>query len=204
MNKKYKQIIIGIDQSYTRTGLSLISESKVIDSKCIELSKLKDNSSRRMKLKANIEKVLKLTLVASEDVVIIIERIRLQSQGSININYIKSVGALNAMIVDIAKEYNVKVFSVDTRSWKARVVGNVKPLKNKYGVPDEKWPTIKYMLNKGYKKYIMHEVTNKRKKKGTFIASDGLKYEFINDIADSMAIGLYWFYGPHELLVEEH
>ena len=47
----------------------------------------------------------------SKNIICVIERIRLRSQGFLNINYIKSIGALNALIVDLMYEYNIKVYS---------------------------------------------------------------------------------------------
>jgi hypothetical protein len=125
------------------------------------------------------------------DVYVIIERIRLQSQGFINIDYIKSIGALNAVIVDCAKQYGLKVYSVDTRAWKSAIVGTSKPMNNKYGINPEKWPTIQFIRRMGFEDKILIPVS-KRKKTGVIII-DGERYTFNDDAADSACIALYGF-----------
>ena len=78
------------------------------------------------------------------------------------------MGALTSVIVDVCYEYDIPVYSVDTRAWKAQVVGTSKPQVNKFGVPEEKWPTVKWVIDKGFEKKILLDVTGTRKHKGTF------------------------------------
>ena len=136
------------------------------------------------------------------DVIVIIERIRLQSQGFINIDYIKSIGALNALIVDTAFTFDYPIYSVDTRAWKSSVVGNSKGKTNKYGIDPKKWPTILWCVSKGYKKYIINYDVGKRKSKG-IIEKNGERYTYNDNIADSICISLYGFTN-NQLLKEEH
>ena len=137
------------------------------------------------------------------EVFIIIERIRLQSQGFINIDYIKSIGALNAVIVDCAKEFNLPVYSVDTRAWKSAIVGTSKPQNNKLGIDPEKWPTIQFIKRLGYEDKILLPVSN-RKKKGVF-EKNGKRYTYNDDAADSACIALYGFIPKHRQKLElEH
>ena len=100
------------------------------------------------------------------------------------------------------QEHNIKTYSVDTRCWKAQVIGTSKPQANKYGVPEEKWPTVKWVISKGFKKSILKIVTG-RKKKGTFIGKDGLHYMFDNDAADSCGIAMFGVVGDKNKLVLE-
>ena len=191
MNK----IVIGIDQSYKNTGISICKNGILTNIRSIHLDRFKDNSERRNHLAKVLytlfSKVSKIANTDVTEVYIIIERIRLQSQGFINIDYIKSIGALNAVIVDIAKQFNLSVYSVDTRSWKSAVVGTSKPQRNKYGIDPEKWPTIQYIKSLGYEKKILIPVSN-RKKKGVF-EIDGVRYTYNDDAADSACIALYGF-----------
>lgn len=201
------KIVIGIDQSYKDTGVSISFNGNLKMAKDIKLEHFKNNSERRNFLKERLLIIFShveiLSFKHNAEVIVIIERIRLQSQGFINIDYIKSIGALNALIVDTASEFNFPVYSVDTRAWKSAIVGNSKGQKNKYGIDEKKWPTILWCVSKGYKKYIKSSV-NKGKKKGV-IEKDGERYTYNDNIADSICISLYGFINnSKQLLKEEH
>ena len=146
--------------------------------------------------------VIHKTKAKSDDVIIICERIRLRSQEFINEDYLKATGALISVIVDIAYKYDIPVYSVDTRAWKACVVGTSKPKENKYGVDPHKWPTILYLKNSGYLKEILIPYVG-RATKG-IIEIKGNKYKFNDDAADSACIALFGFLGDSERLKLEH
>lgn len=196
------KIIIGIDQSYKNTGISIIVGRELRQVKSIELSGYANNSQRRRVLGKKLDSLLKLVAAKSDDPVCIIERIRLQSQGFINIDYIKSIGALNAIIVDHCAKYDIPVFSVDTRCWKSQVVGTSKPKPNKYGVPPEKWPTVLWCIKQGFESSILVKVEG-RKTKGTFMRNNQ-KYMYNNDAADSAAIAMFGIVGDPDKLKKEH
>jgi Holliday junction resolvasome RuvABC endonuclease subunit len=73
---------------------------------------------------------------------ILIERVRLYSRGFISTNTVIALGTLVAAVVDST---NLDVFSVDSRSFKSRVVGNskcskgdvVKWVKDKFNIKAE-------------------------------------------------------------------
>ena len=195
---KYKKVVIGIDQSYNNTGISIAADGKLIKVKSIQLDDFKVNSAKRRALANTLNGLLKAVCPKAMKVVCIIERIRLHSQGFLNIDYIKSIGALNSVIIDKCDEYNVAVYSVDTRCWKAQVIGTSKPMPNDFGVPEEKWPTIKWLLDQGWENSILIPI-NGRKTKGTFIR-DGKKYMYNNDAADSAGIAIFGFVGDQEKL----
>lgn len=195
----YNQVIIGIDQSYKNTGITIIADGKIKIIRSIQLSKLKSNSDKRRVLKQHLFTLLSQISSKCSNIVCIIERIRLRSQGFININYIKSIGALNAMIVDVMSEFDVKVYSVDTRCWKATVIGTSKPLDNKYGVPPEKYPTVVWCIKQGFKSSILIDMSNTRTRKGTFTRK-GKKYMFDNDAADSCGIAMFGVIGDKDKL----
>jgi hypothetical protein len=200
-SKKYKTLVIGIDQSYKNTGISMAAGGILLAVKSIQLEKLISNSAKREKIRLELTRALEKAINNSDTVICVIERIRLRSKGFLNINYIKSIGALNAVIVDTCDKYNVKVYSVDTRCWKAQVVGTSKPQENNYGVPPEKWPTIKWLIKKGFKDSILIKVKG-RKNKGTF-TENGIKYKYNDDAADSAAISMFYFIGDKNKLEEE-
>ena len=195
---KYKKVIIGIDQSYSNTGISIAADGKLIKVRSIRLDIYKTNSDKRRALTNKLNGLLKAVCPNAKEVICIIERIRLRSQGFLNIDYIKSIGALNSVIVDICYENYVPVYSVDTRCWKAQVIGTSKAEANKYGVPEEKWPTVKWLLKQGWENSILIPVEGK-KTKGTFIRN-GQKYMYNNDAADSAGIAMFGFVGDQDKL----
>lgn len=199
------RIIIGIDQSYKNTGVSIVCDGKLKQVRSIRLEKLKSNSQRRRVLSQKLSSLLRLVAQKDPNAICIIERIRLRSgqqQSFINIDYIKSIGALNALIVDCCAEYNIPVYSVDTRCWKAQVVGTSKPRSNKYGVPPEKWPTVRWCIKQGFRSSILVQITG-RKTKGTFV-SGGQRYQYNDDASDSAAIAMFGIVGDPQKLKEEH
>ena len=192
---KYNKIVIGIDQSYKNTGISIAADGKLKNISNIRLDGFKNNPERRNILKSKLDKVFeKYFLLADKygaEIEIIIERIRLQSDGFLNFDYIKSIGALNSIIIDCAYKYGIEVFSVDTRSWKSQVIGTSKPRNNKYGIDPKKWPTILWIISQGLENKIKRPVSN-RKKKGV-ITKNSERFTYDDDAADSAGIALYGF-----------
>lgn len=201
----YNQIVIGIDQSYKNTGISIIADGKIRDIKSILLESYPNNTERRIKLRSSINKLLYSVSNKSDSIICMIERTRVHGgeKSFININTIKAMASLTALTVDMMYSYNIPVYSVDTRSWKAQVVGTSKPMQNKYGVPPEKWPTVKWVISQGFENKILVDVTNTRKVKGTFIRN-GKRYMYNDDAADSAGIGMFWFVGNKNLLKKEN
>ena len=198
---KYNKVVIGIDQSYNNAGISIAADGNLVKVKSLHLDRYKSNSEKRRALANTLDGLLKAVYPKAKEVVCVIERIRLRSQGFLNIDYIKSIGALNSVIVDKCHEFCVPVYSVDTRCWKAQVVGTSKPMANKFGVPEEKWPTVRWLLKQGWESSILIPVEG-RKTKGTFVR-DGQKYMYNNDAADSAAIAMFGFIGDSDKLQEE-
>lgn len=192
MNK----VVIGIDQSYKNTGVA-VNKNNGEDLKVfgIYTDCYKNNSIKRNVLKEKLNRIVKHTKEKYPDteIVCIIERIRLKSQGFLNINYIKGIGALNAIITDIMYDYGIETFSVDTRAWKSAVVGTSKPMENKYGLPPEKYPTIVWNVKHGRKKEIIKTDVGKKKKKGVLIDKNGNRYMYDDDKSDSIGISFYGF-----------
>lgn len=205
IRKQKRKIVIGIDQSYKNTGISIALDGVLKQISNLKLSDYKNNSERRKALKDKLnfvfDKFSRMAQNNNYDLQIIIERIRLTSQGFLNIDYIKSIGALNALIVDIAYKYHIDVYSVDTRAWKSAVVGTSKPKENKYGIDPKKWPTLCYLIKEGYENNLLRPVSN-RKNKGVVKIIEGQKYIYDDDAADSACIALYGFTKNQKLEVE--
>lgn len=191
-------VVIGIDQSYTRTGITILQDKKILRMKSINFEECKNNTEKRLAIYTYLEIIFKRRLkkqIEQNDVIIITERIRLRSQGFLSEAYIKSTGALIATIIDVARLYNVPVYSVDTRSWKGQIVGDSKPLQNPYGINPEKYRTILYMRDKGLLKYIAEEYKGRGKKGVINVKIDGEKVpcKINDDMADSYCIAMYGY-----------
>lgn len=199
---KYKQLSIGIDQSYKNCGVSISADGQLLKVTHIKLEQCRTNTDRRRLLKAYLDNMLKAITPKADSIICIIERIRLHSQGFLNIDYIKSMGALNAVIIDIMDEYDIPVYSVDTRCWKSQVIGTSKPKDNNLGVPKEKYPTVEWCIEQGFENSVLRTVKG-RKKKGTF-TRNGIRYMYDNDACDSSAISMFYFVGNKEKLKQEH
>lgn len=200
---KYKKLVIGIDQSYKNTGISISADGKLLKISSINLEKYYNNSNKREYLAERLKKILEKIYNKAGEVVCIIERIRLRSKGFVNIDYIKSIGALNALIVDIMSYYGIPTYSVDTRCWKAQIVGTSKPGNpdNSYAMEPEKYPTFEW-LKMNYPHLLMSvfiDMTGTRKKKNVF-EENGRLWKINDDACDSAAISLFGFYGQKDKL----
>ena len=197
----YKEVVIGIDQAYQSTGVSIVADGRLKDVKSIRLDKYKNNSRKRGALRTKLQRLMSEVADKSSSIVCIVERARLHGGPTsfINIDAIKAMGALTATIVDAMDEYGVKVYSVDTRCWKSQVVGTSKPQSNEYGVPEEKWPTVQWCIRQGFERKLLVDVSATKKCKGTFVRGDK-KYQYNNDAADSAGIAMYWVLGDHNKL----
>ena len=201
--------VIGVDQSYTRTGITILKDKEVVEMYSLEYEHCKNNSEKRTALENILhEMVLDHNIV---NPLVITERIRLRSQGFLSEAYIKATGALIATIIDFFHYYNeIPVYSVDTRSWKSQIIGNSKPLDNPYGINPEKYRTILYMRDKGLLHHIAEEYKGKGKK-GVIWANrtltDGKKEKVrirVNDdLADSYCIALYGFLPKNKQKLKE-
>lgn len=193
-----KKIVIGIDQSYTRTGISVIHtcDERLFQIMSINFDKKMSNTQKREMLKENLEQLmiyLDNYTNNPHDILVITEQIRLFSNGHISQDYIKSTSALVATIIDFFYGYDLDVYSVDTRTWKRAIVGTDKPMKNKYGIDPKKYPTILYMRQNGLLKYIVEEYKGRGKKGVIPVNMNGKKVlcKINDDMADSYCIAKY-------------
>lgn len=198
------KIVIGIDQSYTRTGITILKDKEVVEMFSLDYEHCKNNSEKRTALENTLhEMVLEHNIV---NPLVITERIRLRSQGFLSEAYIKATGALIATIIDFFEYFNeIPVYSVDTRSWKSQIVGNSKPLENSYGINKEKYRTILYLRSKGLLKYIVEPYTGRGKQGVINIKINGKKTpcKINDDLADSYCIAMYGFLPEHKQKLKE-
>lgn len=141
-------IIMGIDASYARTGLAIAEDGELKAVKSIKFKGLKKKPEKRANLKMKVENYIK----KYQPEMIVVERTRQFSTNDksfIALNMIKTGISLLTIIIDVAYENGIPVYSVDTRSWKKVVVGSSKP--DKYG--NKKQPTIDYVKSLGFEVY---------------------------------------------------
>lgn len=196
--------MIGIDQSYADSGIAVVFNGKLRVVRECKPSTTTSNTERRALLRQTLIRVFstmqqKAAEMEECEVVCIIERIRLQSakpgeQHFLNLDYIKGIGALNALIVDLAYEYQIPVYSVDTRSWKVQVTGSSKPQSNPFGFPEEKWPTIMWCIEQGYENWIVEDVSPRKKK--AVVERGDYRYTYNDNKADAIGIAMYGFINP--------
>ena len=203
------KVVIGIDQSYTRTGITILKDKEVVAMLSLEYEHCKNNSEKRTALENTLHEMALDHNITNP--LVITERIRLRSQGFLSEAYIKATGALIATIIDFFHYYNeVPVYSVDTRSWKSQIVGNSKPLNNTYGINPEKYRTILYMRDRGLLHHIAEEYKG-RGEKGVIWANrtltDGKKekvrVKINDDLADSYCIAMYGFLPENKQKLKE-
>lgn len=191
------KIVIGIDQSYKCTGITIMQDNEIRETLSVDYLGCDNNSKKRQYLRMVLRKIISRYTNRLEDITVITERIRLRSQGFLSESYIKSTGALVATIVDTFEQFNIPVYSVDTRAWKSAIVGTSKPKENKYDIDPHKWPTILYLKQKGLLKHIAYPYKGKSTK-GVIKVNMGLTEGIVNcrindDVADSICIAMYGF-----------
>lgn len=191
------KIVIGIDQSYKRSGITIMESNKILKTISIDYLGCNNNTQKRQLLRIKLSKIIGHYTDRLEDITVITERIRLRSQGFLSEAYIKATGALVSVIIDTFSPFNIPVYSVDVRSWKSQIVGTSKPKENKYGIDPHKWPTILYLKQKGLLKYIAYPYKGKSTK-GVIKVNMGLTEGIVNckindDVADSICIAMYGF-----------
>jgi len=183
------KISIGIDQSYKQTGLAISIDGKIHKIKSIEYKGCECNSEKRKRIIKVLHSAINYCLSEVKvdpqndivDMIIIVERIRLSSQGFLNWGFIKGNSALVATIVDTAYEHDVPVYSVDTRSWKSRIVGSSKGRKTKV------------LITKGKNKGKHKTVEDKKGPTMDFVKTLGFDVKGNDDMADAACISLYAF-----------
>lgn len=188
---KYNKIVIGIDQSYTSTGISICADGKLLKVTSIDFKGLKIKSEKRKHLSNILYRILKLNSLKASECLIICERIRTFSQGHLSPAYLISTGALIGSIVDTAYDFDVPVYSVDTRSWKSQVVGTNKIApRHKHEIKPEKMATIEFVERLGFDLKLYNKDGSIKK---SVRGKNKGKIKYNDDAADSACIALYAF-----------
>lgn len=186
--------VIGIDQSYKRTGLSLSYEGKLIDYFSISPEDTQTISEKR-KYISNIVyhwlgKSVSEGKLEPQNTICIFESIRMFSRGFLSMDYLLKTTALITNIADIMIEAGIECYSVDTRAWKSTVIGTSKPQVNKWKINPAKWPTICYVRDKLDVDHKALLIPEKHRKAGTILIH-GKHYSVNDDLCDAICISLY-------------
>lgn len=210
-------VCIGVDQSYRRTGVSVSVDGSLKLAKSIDLSRLKSKAEKRLAVSRRLSSLANHILArhSPSEVVCVLERVRTFSQKFLSVPYIKSMGALNAVIADLMWQNGIACYSVDTRAWKSGVVGYSSPASTKhpealrfskhFDVDPRKAPTALLVCKHHpilFKREAVRPVAGSRRS-GTFISKSGVRCEIDDDLCDSACISLSWFrLDPSKFIVE--
>lgn len=185
-NKRY---CIGLDQSYTDTGIAVVQDGKVLFVGHENFVDCKLRYDKRKRLIKRLEKLID-KCKSKGDVLVTIEAVRLFSGSSphISVNYIFGTCALVGAIADCCITKNVPITWVETRSWKKGVLGSSKPSQKPLeGVKDKnKIASILYCINLGLGEKISYEV-QQGKNKGQIRYNDNM--------ADAVCIAMCGYKG---------
>lgn len=157
----------------------------------LDLSECKTKTDRRAELALALNEIYDKIQSKWPGVptAVVYERPRLFSGGHISANYLLGMGALNAIIIDFAIFHKLPCYSIDTRAWRAAVVGTTKKEENSEGIPPEKYLTVKHFCDLGYDSLIISA--------GTKTGKEFTKL-YNHDLADAMGIAC----APFELALK--
>lgn len=188
--------IIGVDQSYTRTGISIAVEGQLKKVTSINFKNVTTKTQKRFVLQEKLNKAIdacEKAGFAPYEIAVICERIRTFTQGQdMRPQVIKAHAALLAYIVDTAFVRGIETWSVDTRAWKAAILGTSRPIFEPIeGVSNpQKFGSVRKVIDLGFESSLaIYRHNNTRK-------------VYDDDAADSACIALYGFVNKPRLLRE--
>lgn len=192
-----RKCIIGIDQSYQISGIAIAVNGELKKVSYVELHKIKTKTAKRKKLAEVVDKAICACLrhFKPHEIAIVTERIRTFTAGTdMRPDVIKAHAALVAVVVDKAWEYDIEVWSVDTRAWKSVILGTSKPIFEPIqGVKNpQKFGSVRYVIGLGF-----GDILNKNRG-----AANG-RITYVDDAADAACIALYPFKALHPKLKKE-
>lgn len=191
---KYHKCVIGVDQSYSRTGISIAIDGKLKKVTSVKFTGCKCKTEKRDLLRDKLSRCLEVCIgkYGSDNVAIVFERIRTITSGeSLRPQVIKASAALCAVIVDCGYHHTTHSYSVDTRAWKRAIIGTSGVCEPIEGVKNpNKYGSVRKLIDLGFESSIYVQ-----KRNGGF--------EYDDDAADSACIALYPFKAKNILLTKE-
>lgn len=182
-----KEMVIGLDQSYTDTGLCIAVNGVPKYAESIDFHGAQDKAEKRKVILKRVRAIYN-KYKDKYAISIVIEAVRLFSGSNPHIStaYIFSTCALVGAIVDLAYELNINVYWIETRSWKKFVLGSAKPSGRKLkGVKDpKKVDSVIFALAVGFEDKVTYTV-ERGKNKG--------QVRYNDNIADAICIAVAGF-----------
>lgn len=190
-NYRAHKCVIGLDQSYTRCGVSIAVEGKLKKVSSIKFKGCKTKTEKRLEVQRVLRKAIESCLkkYPASEVIVFCERLRLFSShdgvSTVRPQVIKPSAAMICYIVDTAAEYGIETWSVDTRAWKASVLGDARPVFEPIeGVTNpQKFGSVRKVIELGFRDSLVIIKGGKGKN----------ALELDDDAADSACIALYGF-----------
>ena len=182
-----KEMVIGLDQSYTDTGLCIAVDGVPKYAESILFGAAKSKPEKRRAVVGRLSRIVE-RYSGKYHITIVIEAVRLfsGSQPHISTAYIYSTCALVGSVIDFAFEKGIDVFWVETRSWKKAILGSSKPSGRRLnGVKDpKKVDSVLYAIAIGFGGRVAYKV-ERGKNKG--------QKRYNDNIADAICIALSGF-----------
>lgn len=182
-----KKLVIGLDQSYTDTGICIAVDGVPKWASHVSFKGLDLKSDKRTRLISALKRILD-KYKDKYTVEVVIEAVRLFSGSTPHIStaYIYSTCAMIGAIVDLCASMDVPIYWVETRSWKRRVLGSSKPSGRRLkGVKDpKKVDSVRHAISIGFRdqvSYTMERGPNKG------------QVRYNDNIADAICIAIAGF-----------
>ena len=194
------QLVIAFDQSYTRTGIAIGLNGKIIRASSITFNTKHDNIQKRQFLRNTIEEIMRDTIqYINENNLKDVHKITVTERNHHRFKLpIVRCAELTSLIVDCMDRYNIQVYSMSPTSWQSDIVNAPKDEHKKYAdeIKPKKMPTIKFVeenLGIGCQE-ITKDGKIKLDKKGRIVYND--------DMADAVCMCLYAFKKGSKLKLE--
>lgn len=181
--------VIGIDQSYTDTGIAVAADGVIQAAISLPLSSLSSDTQKRLELRTKLISCIKNCIKHDSIPEVYFEQVRI-NRGQTTFNYIKHAGAMEATIIDTCAEYDVNLYSVASNAWKSAILGTRDRVPNILGIPPEKYLTYEYTSLHGYNKFTLYKAS-KQSRYYVERDADGFPYKYNDNIGDAICICLY-------------
>lgn len=187
--------VIGIDQSYTCTGVAVAVGGQIKGTKAIEYEKGMDDIEKRFNTKAALLK----TYYACRNrgfvqFDIMYEKPRI-SAGRTPFEFIKRSGAMEAEILEtfwvFRKQCDIAIYAVPTQVWKKEVIGTSKPDDSRPNFDPQKVPTYEWLVANVPPRFYMTRTDNIRLKHNIVQINDDTRFLYNDNIGDAIGMSLY-------------
>lgn len=186
---------IGIDQSYTCTGVAVAVAGEIKATKAIEYGKDMDDIEKRFNTKAELLKTMYACRNKGFSAFdIIYEKPRINA-GRTPFEFIKMSGAMEAEILEtfwvFRHQCDIAMYAVPTQTWKKAVIGTTKPDDSRPGFDPQKVPTYEWLVEHVPPRFYMTRTDNKRLKHNIIEVNEDTRFLYNDNKGDAICIALY-------------